>query len=226
VFTIPRELAELPTPAPVDKLLEQVAAQRKANGYNAVLFLGAFGALAGGSLALGEAVFRRNIRAALVTVPACALVAGLFGGLAGYLGHAIHAALRDFGDWTELTKTMAMQGAMLATLLGGVGLVCGSILQRRMRTAVACLAVGLLAGVLAGMLYPMLAAVLLPTASTKPVVPDGPIIRLMWVGLAAVLLGLTVPRAARSRVPRPARAPTDEEQANPSGDDKERGRAC
>jgi hypothetical protein len=85
---------------------------------------------------------------------------------------------------------------------------------------------GLLAGLLAAMVFPILAASLvtlaaefgaaglMPDANTELIIPKGAVIRLLWLGLTAGLLGLTIPGLAAKRAPRAGRrAPAAEADA-------------
>jgi prolipoprotein diacylglyceryltransferase len=52
---------------------------------------------------------------------------------------------------------------------------------------------GVLGGVLAGIVYPFAAANLLPHDLTETLIPKGTYNRLLWIGLAALSIGGTIP---------------------------------
>jgi hypothetical protein len=200
VFRLPPELAAVTTMSPPDKQKEQSEASARNHQYNTIFVLGLLGALVAGSLAVGEGLARRSFGTILVGGAGCALAAAIFGCLAGFLGHFSYLKLQPVADLSPLAKTIRMQAIMLGALGGGVGLALGP-LSKRWTTFVVCLIAGILAGALAGMLYPMLAARFLPVAITEIDVPLDFQTRLLWVGLPAVLLGLSIPRSARKGRP-------------------------
>jgi hypothetical protein len=204
VFAISDRLANLPTPAPVEDLVELEMANRQAASRNAILFLGILGAVVGGGLAVGEGVARRSGRLILTAVLAGTAVAALFGCLAGLIGHMAFDFHRPIEGLSPLAKTIRTQAILSATLGLGLGLAVGMI-SRRGRIALTCLVGGLLAGVLAGIVYPMLTAICFPGLATESVVPSQTIGRLVWIAVLTGFAGLVIPGVARQRRPRSGR---------------------
>jgi hypothetical protein len=198
VFMIPDELAGLPPTAPVEQLQQAEAAQQEADTRNRISLLGAYGALLGLSLGIGEGVARRSLGRTLVAGAACVPAGIVFGGVAGGLGHYLFGSCEPLRPFSPLAKTMVVEAAMLATLGCGLGLALG-LLTARLGTAVTCVIGGILAGALAGILYPMLTAVLMPGALTEIVVPVQAGSRALWLGLGSGLVGLIIPAVARGR---------------------------
>jgi len=192
VFQISEELANLPTPAPIEDLERAEAAMIEANGYNAVFAVGLLGAVVAATMAIGEGIAQGSIVKALIAAAACAFIGALAGCLTGWLGHVVLQACRPVEDLTPLARTIRVQGVMLATVGAGIGLGIGVMLGRRARTTVICPIAGGLAGVFAGMLYPFLTAVLLPNVRTEILIPAQIGNHFLWLGLTTGLLGLTV----------------------------------
>jgi hypothetical protein len=212
VFGLPEEMSQLNMYSPAEKLRERDAAQKVADLHNAMAALGLFGMLVGGALALGEGVARRSLKTALAGTVLCASVGALFGSLAGLLGHFAYLYYLPVQDVSDLAKTIRVQVVMLGVLGGGAGLGLGMLGASR-RSVLTCLPAGVLGGVLAGMLYPFLTANFLPVAFTELVIPRGAGNRLLWIGLTAGLLGLTIPGLSLRRGPRKSPAPPDPQTA-------------
>jgi hypothetical protein len=196
LFAIPEELL-------VDRMTIPDALQRPVNRNNTMAALAMLGGAAAVALSVGEGLCRRSWGTALAGGVACAVLGAAFGCLAGYLGFIGLEHYQSRPDLTELAKTLRVQGGMLAALGGGVGLVLGALLARRLVSTIQCLLAGLLAGALAGMAYPMISAALMPGVITEVVVPIFTPERLLWTCLFSGLLGLTVPAIARKRARKP-----------------------
>jgi len=156
------------------------------------------GGLIAGAIAIGEAFARRSPRAVLLAVP----LAAAGGCAAGWIGSLAYEAF-GIGPLASLGDTVKAQAPMLGLLGAGVGLALGGS-HLSLRGGLALSGAGLLAGLLASLVYPVAVSVLLPTASTDSLIPQGAVNRLVWIGIAAGLLGATVAGAAR---PRQSRTP-------------------
>ncbi len=198
MFIVSHELAGVPPTAPVEQLREAAAAQQEADTRNRISVLGAYGAVLGLSLAVGEGFARRSLGRALVAGAACVSAGIVFGGVAGGLGHYLFGYCKPVEQLSPLAKTMVVQGAIFGTVGCGLGLALG-LLTARHGTAVICVVGGILAGAMAGILYPMLTAVLMPGALTEIVVPVQTGSRALWLGLGSGLVGLIIPAVARGR---------------------------
>jgi hypothetical protein len=86
---------------------------------------------------------------------------------------------------------MIVQGAMLGVMGLGLGLAMSLALSRP-RPLVTCVTGCLLGGVLAALVFPPIVGFFLPGANTEDLVPDEGTGRLLWVGLVAGLIGMTV----------------------------------
>jgi hypothetical protein len=196
LFAIPEELV-------AGKMNIPDALQRPVNRDNTMSVLAIVGGAAAAALSVGEGLYRGSWRTALAGGAACAVLGAAAGCLAGYLGFTALEHFQPRPDLTELAKTLRVQGTMLATLGGGVGLGLGALLARRLVATMQCLVAGLLAGALAGMAYPMICAAFMPAVITEAVVPIFGANRLLWIGLFTGLVGVTIPAIARKRTRKP-----------------------
>ncbi len=191
VFSIPAELARITPSDSPETVQQREEARQKANLQNATFALGCIGVLVGGSLGIGVGIARRSWTRLLAAAIACALVAGLFGALAGLVGQFTYLACKPESQPMPLTGTALIHAVTLATLGLGVGLGLGPFMGR-IRAAGECLLAGLAGALLAAMAYPVLTALLTPTAQTEWVVPVEAGSRLLWIGLTSGLLGLII----------------------------------
>lgn len=197
VFHVPKEFDVAMGDPPEDFVANQQAQNRVARDH-AMLYAGLFGGLVALALALNEGIARRSIVSPLIAAPIGA-VGGVMGGLVGSLiNQDVIAAVGQ----PELTHTVQYQLALFIPLGIGVGIACSAVGRSWKSRAVAAVG-GLIAGALTGTLYPIAVSMLLPTASTDSLVPVESSNRLLWMVLAAGLLGLVVPRFSR-----PGRPPT------------------
>ena len=133
---------------------------------------------------------------ALLTGAASTIVAAGFGCLAGYLGNAIHRMSLPPALNGELSKSVVLHVAMLLTIGAGAGFSMGALMVGCWKAAASGLLTGAAAGFLAGAAFPVVTALLLPLIVTDMVVPDDPA-RMIWIGLALVLFGWTIPAFVR-----------------------------
>lgn len=199
VFTVPEKYAILPAPVPPELSAELEQLTWRLHLANAVVVLAIVGAFVGGFLGLGEGVAQHSLRSAALGLGGCALIAGAFGASAGLIGHFFFQWQYYAGKESLIGWTMAMQAAMLAALGLGAGLAVGILLGRQRLLVASCAVAGVLAGVLAGLLFPYLASRYLPVAASEIVIPEAGPARLLWIALAAGLLGLIVPGMTFSR---------------------------
>jgi len=196
VFHVPEQYAIPDLGAPAEKFEKLRIVQAKVDRCNAMFDLGLFGALVAGSIAAGETIARRSLKPVVVAAP----VGALFGCLAAVCGSIAHELCDPLSPPANLTDTVVVQGVMFAILGGGSGLAVGAS-GRSARIAAKAMIVGALAGALAGMLYPFAVSIVLPTVNTKPLIPSGTLDRLLWIELAAGLLGSIIFGMARGRTP-------------------------
>ena len=207
VFTVPRELiGKLPDgQSPTADIVAAInAADALADGYNAVLFLGIFGALVAAVLVIGLGISRRDLRTIVGGGAVGALGGAAVGCIAGGLGWATYEVAVSAGGFSPLARTIWVHIAMLGALGGGVGMVLGTFVRRR-RSVLTGLAYGVIAGVLSGLVFPILTAIVLVNASIQEIIPTGPVgntvfnAQLLWIGVTAALLGLLIPSAFAER---------------------------
>ena len=113
---------------------------------------------------------------------------------------AVGAALIDKVHLPDhrLVKTMIVQSGMLGLMGLGIGFGIALALFHR-RIAVTCATGCLLGGFLAALLFPIVASVLLPQVNTDLLMPDPGMGRLLWLGIAASLIGATVTGLGKER---------------------------
>ncbi len=191
VFTMPEELVDLPTPVPPDKAAEQDLATATINRHHATLAMAILGALVGGFLATAEAYSRRALQAACWKGPATAALAALLGAGAGLAGSMVLESPDLLGGWSPLAKTIVVQAVTLGTLGLGIG-IATAIPQRTLRLILNSALGGILGGMLAALIYPACVAYLLPVAQTERVMPKETTSRLIWMTMAAGLIGMTL----------------------------------
>jgi hypothetical protein len=198
VFRIPDELALLPTPAPIEKLLELDAAMGVASRQNAAYALGIAGALMGVFLAAAESVSRGRVLTSIPKGLFAGLLAGLAGVAAGWLGSPTRDALMPVTDWSPMAKTIVLQMVVLGLVALGVGLGI-SLPYARFRLLVHCLLGAVLAAALAAIIYPPVMGYLRPIADTELVVPGSRGGLLPWLLLFTGLTGLVLTGLGRRR---------------------------
>ncbi len=211
VFTVSEDLIPGAFPSDEEMLAFEVALG-EAVFRNAILFVGIFGAVVGGGLAVGEGVAQRSRRIVLKAALAGTAVAAVFGCLAALTGHVAFDYHYPIEGLSPLAKTIRTQAAMLATLGAGIGLAVG-IFSGGRRIGFTCVVGGLLAGVLAGMVYPMVTAVCFPGIATELVVPYGTVDRFLWIGVMTGLAGVIIPGVGRRRPPRKDRLAAEQPPA-------------
>jgi hypothetical protein len=199
-FTIPEDLRDVTWYSPPDKIAQLEAALEQAVCRNTYSMLAAIGALLGGLVALGDGLARRSAARALFGLPVGAVTGSLAAAAGGWLGQAVIAAYGGVTAETELFRTTYVHIALLAPLGAGVGLGLG-LLGGRCGALVRMVVGGILGGVFAAIVYPISAAFLLPGDITETLIPWGPLNRLLWIGLAAALIGLCVPGMRFHRKP-------------------------
>ena len=195
VRTHPKELYA-PLGSPPELFRASLAYYKTTAVVNSVFALGVFGAAAGGSLAIARWFAQRSKLLALPTGAASTIVAAGFGCLAGYLGNAIHRMSLPPALDGELSKSVVLHVAMLLTIGAGAGFSMGALMVGCWKAAASGLLTGAAAGFLAGAAFPVVTALLLPSIVTDMVVPDDPA-RMIWIGLALVLFGWTIPAFVR-----------------------------
>ncbi|MCY2992600.1 MAG: hypothetical protein NTY19_32670 [Planctomycetota bacterium] len=200
VFAIPPELANLPTPAPSDKLAELDRALAIASRNNATYALGLLGLLLGAFLATAEAVSRRTVRTAIPKGLLAGVTGGLAGAVAGFVGSQAFGYLLYFPHLSPLGKTIVIQIGALGLLGSGVGLGLG-LPYARPRLLANCILGAVLGGTLAAVIYPAVVGYLLPVADTEMVVPGVRGGQLPWVLLTAGLIGLVATGLGKPRKP-------------------------
>lgn len=191
VFTLPKELADLPYPTPPDKEAELVRFQEIANRGHAILAVAILGVAVGCFLATAEACSRGMCRSATWRGPLGGAVAGLIGAGAGLLGFFLVASLKYVATLSPLAKTITAQSATLGLLGLGIGLGI-AIAYRDLRLLLNCALGGILGGVFAAIIYPTCIACLLPVAQTELAIPKDATSQLIWIAATTLLIGFAL----------------------------------
>jgi len=194
IFSIPQEVLDRapPGPLPADIQAELTTAKVFADGQNATLFVGLFGALLAGMMTIGSSLGNKYVSKLLQRTAICVLVGLLVGCAAGCFGHLLTETIRFNRSFSPLVKTLIGQAALLGTLGAGVGYAFGTF-AKQYRSPASCAIQGLLGGLLAAFIYPILIAILQPAANTSVFIPKEPGSRLTWIFIAAALLGAMIP---------------------------------
>ena len=116
----------------------------------------------------------------------------LLGCVAGGLGQIVTELIRYNASLSPLVKTLLGQATMMVILGAGVGGAYGAFAKQD-RTLGPSLAQGLLAGLMVAFVYPVVIAILHPAANTSVLIPKEPGARLLWIALAAILMGVMIP---------------------------------
>jgi hypothetical protein len=200
VFQLPPELREL-TGNVSGELSDRMRMEMPVvEANNAKFSLAILAFSLGLTLTVAELQVRRQTPRALIVGPVAGFVAAAIAVLAGTAGAALMDSVR-LPDH-RLVKTMILQCAMLGVLGLGVGVAMAAMLFRASLWK-NCIAGCLLGGLLAAFLFPILAAVLMPRMNTEFLIPEPGVGRLLWVGLPASLIGLSVTGLGKERPHRP-----------------------
>jgi hypothetical protein len=186
VFQLPENLRNVAGNVSAELLQEARQATESVSNKNAALTLAVAASVLGLALTVGELLLRRSPLRAVWGGLLAAIVAGGLGIGAAIFGVAI---MRSLEVENPLTKTMALQCAMLGVAGLGVGIAI-SLPILRPRLLVNCMVGGVLGGVLAGLVFPM-AVSLLHKVNTEGLIPEGTGLP-VWILLAYGLIGLTV----------------------------------
>jgi hypothetical protein len=196
-FHVPHEFDDMPSTPPPEMYARFQVARAATLGYNTMFALGLLGASVAGLMAVGEGIARRSVAAMLGAGAVCAVAGAEAGCLAGFAGHLIWKARMSGAESMPLETAILIHAVALVILGGGIGVGLGAVAARGLRAAATGLLAGMLAGGAAGALYPFVGAAVTAYAglhgSTDVVVPRDPVYQLLWLGLAAVLWGLTIP---------------------------------
>ncbi len=201
VFTVPQELIDrMPTSTPPSsaQFAEMKSAKATAGNYNMIMFIGLYGALLGGLLAMTERFCRYPTEMGQAGASTWSgmvfsvVVGGVVGCVAGELGHLVSEFMKTTTGLSPLVKTIIGQGVLWITLGAGIGVVFGAFARGGGATG-RCLLHGVLAGLLGAMAYPMVIAILHPAANTSLILPKEWSSRLWWIGISAILMGLLIP---------------------------------
>lgn len=196
---IPKDLADLPASAPIEKLaIKDAAAVAMVRG-NTLISFGILSALAGsvacGAARLSQSSFRKTITGALVGL----VVLGGTGLLMVLLGLELRAKLQPLPEATlsQMAKTLSLHVAVWCGQGAAVGL-CVAVQRGRGTAKVLHAISGALAGLIGGCLYSPIAAIAFPMEDTDRLIPTGFANGLCWTlffyGLITVLLvALTKP---------------------------------
>jgi hypothetical protein len=189
VFTLPEELANLPSPVPAEKAVELDLAMARINRYHAILAVAILGLAVGGLLAAAESYSRGSWRRVVGTGLPGGAIAGLFGAGAALAGSLVLEAPQALAGWSPLAKTVVVQAVTFAGL--GLGIGVGLAVPRGNLRLTANSAIGgTLGGLLAALIYPSLVGYLLPITQTERVMPRDALSRLIWLAMASLLIGI------------------------------------
>lgn len=185
-----RELGAAP-----ERLAALKTARQSADRNNAILYGVLIGTLLALGLSLGQAAARRSLLWPVIAAHA----AGLAGGVAGLAASRLAAGGDQSALDAQLIHSVTVQATWWAIIGLGVGI--GTALHLRSWRSVALSAFGgTVAGGLAGLLYPVGMSVLLPDVDSQPLVPLEWSSRLIWIALAAALIGVIAQSASRPAV--------------------------
>lgn len=202
VFVMPKELVDLPYPAPPGKAAEQDRATAVVNRHNAILALGLLGAIVGLFLATAEAGSRRALKSACWKGPMTAALAGLAGAGGGLAGSLVLESPEILGEWSPLAWTIAVQAVTLGAL--GLGVGAGvAVPHGTLRLILSSASGGILGGLLAALIYPVCMAYLMPVAQTECVMPRDTLSRLIWMTAVAVLIAMVLTGLGKRHRPMP-----------------------
>jgi len=191
LYQIPQELLVLGMPS-AEELDAIAAAGVVANTGNAMVWLAITGAILGGVLALVSGLLRRAGKGIAIGMVAAILAAGGLGYLAGDLAVSSFEAARLPSSSNALSpehRTMLMHGITWGLIGLGVGLGCG--LARPKIEAKPVLVSVLVAGVMgcvAGGIFPITLGIAAPLENSINPVPISEVGRMVWMGLASVLI--------------------------------------
>jgi hypothetical protein len=201
VFILPPELAALGVggiPGAADQ--QRIAAGNAVVFYkHSALWVATAGAILGGLFGLVLGLFRRSATALVVGTLAGTLLGGAFGACAGplavYLDRFLRANLPSGQLAVSDSGLMLMHAAPWLVVGLGCGLGAGlGAFGKRGRTAAGTMLVAGVAGLLGGAVYPIVAGMVLPLADPSLPIPEESGSRLLWLGLPAVLMGLSLGR--------------------------------
>jgi hypothetical protein len=198
ISSVPPELINSGPNQTAEDVAKYAAAEKEAFRHNWVFALAVLGAAMGGLLGLGEGAARGSLKTALAGACLTAVAGVLFGSLAGLAGHTLFVTAKAAGLPLTLAQTVLAQGAVLGTLGGGIGLAIG-LTHGRARSTGVCLIAGLGLGVLAALLFSVVVALAIPGEQTEWPVPLTSGGRLLWIAVAAVMLGTFLPVMASHR---------------------------
>jgi hypothetical protein len=200
VYLVPDDALDLGSRPTEAALAAAGVAQRAADTGNAMTWLGVSGVLLGGVLALTSGLLQRAGTKAAIGAVAGSLAGGCLGLLAGKLAVSYHASVMAtlIGANSNAEQQSMMMHGMTWGLIGiGVGLGCG--LSRRtidVKQVILMIVVAGTMGCVAGGVYPIVVGVAAPLASSSiPIAPAGAA-RVVWMGLASLLIAAGVGRAS------------------------------
>lgn len=204
VYPTPPEVLNLGGRPSEAELAAANSARRAADSGNAMVWLGACGAILGGMLSLSNGLLRRAGSKTFIGVVVGILAGaglGLLSGKLAVLNHAsVSATLNDENSPSVNSNSehqaMMMHGMTWGLIGIGVGLGCG--LSRRTIDAKQVMLLLIVAGAMGGVaggVYPIVAGIADPLANSAiPVAPAGAA-RAVWIGLASVLMAVGIGRA-------------------------------
>lgn len=193
---LPPELANRSESNPERQAKEDELAQ-VALYQNSTLLLAVIGGCLGACLGLAEGALRRSIGTALLKLLTGALLGAAFGAAGGLA--QVFAGLQ-IERWTRLDPTFrAMAMHSLAWMLAAAGLALALFLPpRRLPGVLRGVLSAISAGLVAGLIYAPLGAYLFPLSDADQAVPSGSGNRLVFIALAAGLIGLALGRARQT----------------------------
>lgn len=204
-FTLPPELADLPTTAAPDKLAVKDIATVWMVRKNSMVSLSILAAALGCGLAAAAGAGRSGLATRLTRLGVAGLMAGAAGAAGGFAGHLLLQQLLPLPEATlsPMLKTIAAHA--LAWVVAGAGLglslaLSGGGMSKPGRT----LASGIAGGVLAAIVYSPLGAIFFPLSATDLIVPTGTGNGAMWAAVNAVVLSAVFVGLSRTKKTAPA----------------------
>lgn len=164
---------------------------------NSALLLAVIGGCLGAFLGLAEGVLRHSIGSAALKLLTGAVLGAVFGAAGGLAQVFAGLRIERLTQLDPTFRTMAMHS--IAWLIVGAGVGLAMLLPpRRLPGLVRGVLSAIAAGLVAGILYAPLAALLFPLNDADQAVPGGSGNRLLFIAVAAGLIGLALGRARES----------------------------
>ncbi len=206
VFHIPAELANLPAPPPVDKMLALDVALDEVQRQNWMLGMAFVATCVAGGLLVGAWKTARPSLSvsALVAALTVGLVLSAIAGCSGaWLADALRARLVQSGDMDAMQRSVLAQIVLLSVTGIGLGLSLW-VLDRRGSQLIQYGVSLAMAGMVAGFLHPLVGGFALLRTNIELLIPNDTAGQMLWVGILSLCFAIT---ASSIRFRRPSNVP-------------------